>query len=181
MSYPKRVVCVDDNYGAAPTIVKGKEYTALSEVPCLLGGKPNGYMLDLPGLASGPWDMSRFQDVVAATPISPSGVLATWDTIKKGQRVQCVYRGARLADTGKVFHVDRTGNLFIIHWDDGTIHLSAWTRPESFMILSDIVAPGVPVATPPSIVAVNDHVCPSCQNDRCSKNEKTCWRCGGVL
>jgi hypothetical protein len=29
--------------------------------------------------------------------------------------------------------------------------------------------------------AINDHVCPSCQNKRCSKSEKTCWRCGNPL
>lgn len=29
--------------------------------------------------------------------------------------------------------------------------------------------------------AVNDHVCPTCRNDRCSKIEKTCWKCGSPL
>ena len=29
--------------------------------------------------------------------------------------------------------------------------------------------------------AVNDHICPSCKNDRCSKTERTCWLCGGKL
>jgi hypothetical protein len=29
--------------------------------------------------------------------------------------------------------------------------------------------------------AVNDHVCPTCKNNRCSKSEKTCWKCGGKL
>src|SRR5271165_2392511 len=29
--------------------------------------------------------------------------------------------------------------------------------------------------------AKNDHVCPSCKNDRCSKTEKSCWKCGAVL
>ncbi len=29
--------------------------------------------------------------------------------------------------------------------------------------------------------AINDHVCPSCNNDRCSKTEKSCWKCGNLL
>jgi hypothetical protein len=28
---------------------------------------------------------------------------------------------------------------------------------------------------------VNDHTCPTCKNDRCSKSEKTCWKCGNKL
>jgi hypothetical protein len=28
---------------------------------------------------------------------------------------------------------------------------------------------------------INDYVCPTCQNNRCSKSEIKCWRCGGVL
>ena len=35
--------------------------------------------------------------------------------------------------------------------------------------------------TSTSTVAVNDYVCPTCKNDRCSKSEKTCWKCGGTL
>lgn len=26
--------------------------------------------------------------------------------------------------------------------------------------------------------AVNDYVCPACNNDKCSKTEKSCWKCG---
>lgn len=29
--------------------------------------------------------------------------------------------------------------------------------------------------------AINDHVCPTCTNNRCSKSEKSCWKCGGKL
>jgi hypothetical protein len=28
---------------------------------------------------------------------------------------------------------------------------------------------------------INNHVCPSCNNDRVNKNEKSCWRCGSTL
>jgi hypothetical protein len=26
--------------------------------------------------------------------------------------------------------------------------------------------------------AINDYVCPGCRNDKCSKTEKSCWKCG---
>lgn len=29
--------------------------------------------------------------------------------------------------------------------------------------------------------SVNDYVCPTCSNDRVSKNETVCWKCGGKL
>lgn len=32
-----------------------------------------------------------------------------------------------------------------------------------------------------SSVPINDHICPSCKNDKCSKTEVTCWKCGGKL
>jgi hypothetical protein len=28
---------------------------------------------------------------------------------------------------------------------------------------------------------INDHICPHCGNDRCSKSEVSCWICGGRL
>jgi hypothetical protein len=28
---------------------------------------------------------------------------------------------------------------------------------------------------------VNDHICPTCGNDRVSKNENSCWKCGNSL
>jgi hypothetical protein len=30
-------------------------------------------------------------------------------------------------------------------------------------------------------IAMNDHACPSCGNDKCSKAEKSCWKCGASL
>lgn len=29
--------------------------------------------------------------------------------------------------------------------------------------------------------AINNHVCPACKNDRCNKQEKSCWKCGSSL
>lgn len=42
--------------------------------------------------------------------------------------------------------------------------------------ISDPVTP-VPVVT----VAINNHKCGACGNDRCSSNEKSCWKCGNPL
>lgn len=33
----------------------------------------------------------------------------------------------------------------------------------------------------PEVVAINDHICPGCGNNKCSKAERTCWKCGGAL
>ena len=41
----------------------------------------------------------------------------------------------------------------------------------------DCNKPGPKGSEPP----VNDHTCPACGNNRCSKTEKSCWRCGGLL
>jgi hypothetical protein len=30
-------------------------------------------------------------------------------------------------------------------------------------------------------VAINNHTCPSCRNDRVSKSEHSCWKCGNKL
>jgi hypothetical protein len=38
-----------------------------------------------------------------------------------------------------------------------------------------------PIETPSSSAVINDHICPTCSNNRCSKSEKTCWRCGNKL
>lgn len=32
-----------------------------------------------------------------------------------------------------------------------------------------------------SLPAENNHVCPHCKNDKVSKKEKSCWKCGGEL
>lgn len=29
--------------------------------------------------------------------------------------------------------------------------------------------------------AINNHICPTCKNDRVSKSEKSCWKCGNKL
>ena len=36
----------------------------------------------------------------------------------------------------------------------------------------------VPVSVVNSAKAVNDYTCPACHNNKCSKTEKSCWKCG---
>jgi hypothetical protein len=42
--------------------------------------------------------------------------------------------------------------------------------------ISDPQTPTTVVSTP-----VNNYVCKTCGNNRCSKNEKSCWKCGNIL
>lgn len=39
----------------------------------------------------------------------------------------------------------------------------------------------LPAPLKATAAVVNDHVCPSCGNDRCSKQERSCWKCGNRL
>ena len=32
-----------------------------------------------------------------------------------------------------------------------------------------------------AVPLINNHVCPSCKNDRLNKSEKSCWKCGAKL
>lgn len=41
--------------------------------------------------------------------------------------------------------------------------------------------PKGPAGATGPVVAVNDHTCKFCGNTSCSKSEKTCWKCGGVI
>jgi hypothetical protein len=53
------------------------------------------------------------------------------------------------------------------------------THKEWLAAVSSSYMPVVPVIS--SSVSINDHTCPTCKNDRCSKTEKSCWKCGNSL
>lgn len=54
--------------------------------------------------------------------------------------------------------------------------------PPSYIPHTAEVDPSCPVCnTSPKENLVNDYVCPGCGNDRVSKCEQTCWKCGGNL
>lgn len=42
-------------------------------------------------------------------------------------------------------------------------------------------AGAIKIVTKTSSAPVNDYVCPSCRNDKCSKSEGKCWKCGNAL
>jgi hypothetical protein len=43
---------------------------------------------------------------------------------------------------------------------------------------SQVINQNAPTIPPPPVQTVNDHTCSVCGNDKCSKAEKSCWRCG---
>jgi len=55
-----------------------------------------------------------------------------------------------------------------------------------FEVVSDNSTPAISYGLTDAIklnnsVAINNHICPHCQNNRCSKSERSCWKCGGTL
>ena len=96
--------------------------------------------------------------------------------VKPGVRVMC--RFAHLDRLGKIAKiVAKDSPYFHVEWEDGCTKASIWGCLDSFTLVSDDVV----VKSTNSIVAVNDYTCPHCKNDRCSRSERTCWKCGGVL
>jgi len=56
---------------------------------------------------------------------------------------------------------------------------SAWSK-DRFITVSDDIPDTLRTGQDPSS-PLNDRKCPSCPNDRCSSNEKSCWVCGAKL
>jgi hypothetical protein len=56
------------------------------------------------------------------------------------------------------------------------------TNKVPYEVVGDIVMGSVTskVKSEPA-VAVNDHTCPTCKNNRCSRSEVNCWKCGNKL
>lgn len=58
-------------------------------------------------------------------------------------------------------------------------HIGFWLAP------GDCPAKGIGITLDSkpktSSMAINDHTCPTCKNNRCSKTEKSCWKCGNKL
>lgn len=46
---------------------------------------------------------------------------------------------------------------------------------------SQVINQNAPTIPPPPVQVVNDHTCKVCGNDKCSKTEKSCWRCGSLI
>jgi hypothetical protein len=159
--YPKQVRCIDVSGHAQFYLTLGQIYTAVGEHP----KSSDDYMLDIQN-APKSWSKTRFEDVVAETTFTPF-------------KVECVDNDNEIS----YLHV---GSIYtVLHQSDRYYYLEGiaiknsdgfWNggmRKERFIVVNG-------VAVDPTI-AVNDHTCPTCGNNRCSKSEKTCWRCGGVL
>lgn len=50
-----------------------------------------------------------------------------------------------------------------------------------FVGLAEAIAQVMQAPVTSAAVTINDHTCPGCHNTKCSKSEKTCWKCGGAL
>ena len=86
---------------------------------------------------------------------------------------------------GQYQHAD---NPFPLTWQEATDwfntlpkHLQSTFEVRPMNSLPSTIAGinlGINAGTMP---AINDHICPSCKNDRVSKSEASCWKCGGKL
>jgi len=95
---------------------------------------------------------------------------------KVGQRVKCIDPNVGIIMDG-IYQVrdvsDPEDGSQAMYYLEG---LDRGYYAERFTVVADIVLTGTTSST-----AINNHTCPTCQNDRCNKSEKTCWRCGGKL
>lgn len=105
---------------------------------------------------------------------------ATFDQLKIGTRVKCIFKpyggNGRTGELGSVINLIMNNNVvakIVIKWDDDCPYNCDWAYASSFSIIDEVVATSVNV--------INDHICPTCQNDKCSKTEVTCWKCGNPL
>ena len=118
------------------------------------------------------------------------GILICFDSADKGWLVQVDKDIAEHADAefkrNYLFDID---GYYCTEYGIDSVHISvpaiwAWVkgeRPDNteciiHRLLNDKVK--LPVV---ELIPINDYVCPHCNNNRCSKSERTCWRCGNLL
>lgn len=80
--------------------------------------------------------------------------------------------------TGSVY----SNGLMEIVPDKVSILISVF--PDEIELISsskDEVKAEIIIAKSNNLAVVNDYICPTCKNNRCSKSEKTCWKCGNPL
>lgn len=66
---------------------------------------------------------------------------ATWDNLKVGVRVKCVYRGLGsgqdyFGKIGKLYRVSYGSNYYV-NWEDGTEDGIGWTEPNSMELITN--------------------------------------------
>lgn len=76
--------------------------------------------------------------------------------------------GSYGSDSQKVIDYIKANYVIVIGKDGGVM------RPNIPVLVKDVV-------TSPTSAAVNNHICPCCGNDKVSKTERSCWKCGGNL
>lgn len=87
---------------------------------------------------------------------------------------------------GKIQSVDNTPGAEFAYVIFGAFKPRKQVRYPWEMIkvgVSNALPENIPAVKAPSPMAsvVNNHVCPTCKNNRCSRSERICWRCGGAL
>jgi hypothetical protein len=159
-----RVRCKDDSPGNGPReLVKGKVY----EVDTPLPGFSGTYRLV--GFSNYNWSIRCFDIMPDATTPMPfwveciniDGLLP--DELTLGQK----YQVTMLMSVG--------GGAFVYYLRGNT---DTYYGEHRFRMLSTTTDTASAVV---GGAAVNDHVCPSCKNHRCSRSEKLCWKCGDPL
>lgn len=97
-----------------------------------------------------------------------------------GDYVKCVRPEEGILDCDNIY------KIYVMRLDHGELMVGIkpnWYVPEWYADRFELHQKGDALvdASAQTTVAVNNHTCPHCKNDRCSKTEKSCWRCGGKL
>jgi len=119
--------------------------------------------------------------------MSNQEVIATKDQLKPGVRVRCNLKyNAFRGKSATVHHWTHNvlWNVLWLVWDSNLVDVREWGSfvEGDFVLVQD--QPTINVnsqVVSSSGVAVNNHTCKSCGNNRCNVSEKSCWKCGNLL
>jgi hypothetical protein len=119
-------------------------------------------------------------------PVSPDDMPATSAQLAIGTRIKCIHKYPgpfdRYGQIATITGIDHKGpniETIYVKWDDSAQHSFMWGAPWYFSLLTNDQVKDPIVQT--SAGPVNDHVCKTCKNDRVSKTEVRCWKCGNKL
>jgi hypothetical protein len=88
-----------------------------------------------------------------------------------------VNRGGHFCETGPELSCPKVKDANPLHNECVHGNLGYWIPQWAKQFEAEVAVAAVNT----SGKAINDHVCPSCGNKRCSRTEKLCWLCGGSL
>ena len=115
--------------------------------------------------------------------MSNQEVIATKDQLKPGMRVRAnLKHNAFFGKPATIHHWAH--NVFGWYGDSNLVDVREWGLFEEgdFVLMpnqSTINLNSQVVSS--SGVAINNHTCKSCGNNRCNVSEKSCWKCGNLL